>query len=82
MLESAVGSHLCISLAMLDNFLYPADVFPSTKLYQQDLAAPPVELTRTAEGRPAVMAGTICGNPSTPDPGRLAAGTVETATIE
>ena len=82
MLESAVGAHLCISLAMLDNFIYPADVFPSTKFYHEDLAAPPVELTRTAEGRPAVKASTICGNPSTPDPDRLAAGTVETATIE
>ncbi|MGL4464774.1 MAG: o-succinylbenzoate synthase [Planctomycetia bacterium] len=73
MLESAVGAHHCIALAMLDNFVYPADVFPSSRFYGRDLADPPIELTRDAEGRPAVRAATEPGNPSKPTPDRLRA---------
>ncbi|HLQ46187.1 MAG TPA: o-succinylbenzoate synthase, partial [Planctomycetaceae bacterium] len=31
MLESSIGASLCVSLAMLDNFTYPADIFPSSR---------------------------------------------------
>ena len=82
MLESAVGAHLCTSLAMLDNFVYAADIFPSTKFYTQDLADPPTELVQSEQGRPAIKASDIPGNPSKPDPERLAACTVQSATIE
>ncbi len=34
MLESAVGARICVALAMLDNFTYPADIFPSSRFYQ------------------------------------------------
>ena len=82
MLESAVGANVCLSLSMLDNFLYPADLFPSSKMYAQDLADPPIERTRTAEGIPAIKVSNIPGNPSKPVPERLAACTVQIATIE
>lgn len=44
MLESSTGAAHCIALAMLDNFTYPADIFPSSRFYREDLAQVPVEL--------------------------------------
>lgn len=77
MLESGVGSALNIELAGLSNFTYPGDLFPSSYFYDQDLAAPPLEL------------GPGCGfglqnHPSeapAPDPERLAAWTVQKAEL-
>ena len=54
MLESAVGASHCVALAMLDNFTYPADIFPSSRFYHEDLAEQPLELIRTAAGLPGV----------------------------
>jgi O-succinylbenzoate synthase len=54
MLESAVGASHCLALATLKNFVYPADIFPSERFYVEDLADPPLELTRDAEGFPAI----------------------------
>ena len=51
MLESATGAAHCTALAMLDNFTYPADIFPSSRFYHEDLSDPPLEL-RMAVGRP------------------------------
>lgn len=56
MLESATGVGLCIALAMLDNFVYPADIFPTSRFYHDDLSAPAIELTRDASGVPSVRA--------------------------
>lgn len=56
MLESAVGAAHCAALAMLDNFTYPPDIFPSSRFYHQDLADPPLELDRTADGIPGIHA--------------------------
>lgn len=56
MLESATGVGICIALGMLDNFTYPADIFPSTRFYHEDLAGPPIELTRDSSGTPSVRA--------------------------
>lgn len=56
MLESAAGAASCVALAMLPNFTYPADIFPSSRFYHQDLADPPLELIRTQEGLPGVRA--------------------------
>ncbi len=56
MLESATGVGACVALAMLDNFTYPADIFPSSRFYHQDLAERPLELTALADGTPAVAA--------------------------
>jgi hypothetical protein len=56
MLESATGAAVCVALAMLDNFTYPADIFPTARFYHQDLAERPLELTPLADGTPGVMA--------------------------
>ena len=40
MLESALGASICISLATLDNFTYPGDLFPSERFYNDDLCKP------------------------------------------
>ena len=56
MLESALGASFCIALAMLDNFTYPADIFPSSRFYEQDLSQPAVELHHTSSGVPSVRA--------------------------
>ncbi len=45
MLESAVGSSICVELATLDNFTYPGDLLPTSRFYKEDLADPPLELT-------------------------------------
>lgn len=45
MLESAVGSAICVELATLPNFLYPGDLFPSSRFYTRDMGQPEVELT-------------------------------------
>ena len=49
MLESATGAAHCIALAMLDNFTYPADIFPSQRFYHEDMSNPPVELNSNTE---------------------------------
>ena len=54
MLESAVGASQCVALALLPNFTYPADIFPSSRFYHQDLADPPLTLIRTRENLPGV----------------------------
>lgn len=56
MLESGTGAAICASLAMLDDFTYPADIFPSTRFYHEDLSEQPLELTALADGTPAVEA--------------------------
>ena len=40
MLESALGSSICIALATLNNFTYPGDLFPSDRFYKKDLCKP------------------------------------------
>ena len=45
MLESAIGSAVCVELATLPNFTYPGDLFPSSRFYIRDLGQPEVELT-------------------------------------
>jgi hypothetical protein len=68
MLESAVGAQICTALAMLDNFTYPADIFPSSRFYRRDLAQPPLELTPGPDGSPQVVAGNEPGISAQPDP--------------
>lgn len=45
MLESALGSSICVELATLSNFRYPGDIFPSSRFYLEDLSEPVLELT-------------------------------------
>jgi O-succinylbenzoate synthase len=63
MLESATGSAHCTALAMLDNFTYPADIFPSARYYREDLSDPPLELCALPDGTPAVAASTELPEP-------------------
>ena len=63
MLESATGAAHCAALAMLDNFTYPADIFPSSRFYHEDLSNPPLELIRTADGVPGIRASETLPEP-------------------
>jgi len=56
MLESSTGVSISAALGMLDNFTYPGDIFPSSWLYHEDLADPPVELHCSSAGVPSVRA--------------------------
>lgn len=56
MLESAVGARICVALAMLDNFTYPADIFPSSRFYRRDVGVPALDLVRGPDGAPQVVA--------------------------
>jgi o-succinylbenzoate synthase len=78
MLESAVGAAHCVALAMLPNFTYPADIFPSSRFYREDLADTPLELIRTADGKPGVRP---FGRLPVPHVERLAKLTVQSAVI-
>lgn len=49
MLESAVGQGPALALATLPNMEYPADVFPSARLYEQDLSEPEIVLSAPSE---------------------------------
>ncbi len=79
MLESSLGAGICVALAMLDNFKYPADIFPSSRFYHQDLAEPATELITLTDGTPGIRASA-----SLPEPiaDRLAKLTVEQATLK
>jgi len=78
MLESAVGSAHCVALATLPNFTYPADIFPSSRFYHEDLADEPLELIRTRENQPGVVPFSRLPEPH---PQRLERMTVQRATI-
>lgn len=79
MLESAVGAAHCAALAMLDNFTYPADIFPSSRFYRQDLSDPPLELHRSAAGVPSIAPFATMPEPI---PERLEKLTVQQAVIK
>jgi o-succinylbenzoate synthase len=78
MLESATGAAQCIALAMLENFTYPADIFPSEKYYVEDLSEPATQLIRDEQGRPAVRAREPLPEPV---PARLERMTLQRAVI-
>ena len=44
MLESGVGAGICVELASLNDFVYPNDLFPSERFYEQDLTEPALTL--------------------------------------
>lgn len=79
MLESGTGAALCVELAMLDNFTYPADIFPSSRYYREDLSERPLELTTNAEGMPSVAAVEDIPDPN---PNRLQALTIQSWSSE
>ena len=63
MLESAIGAAHCAALAMLDNFSYPGDIFPSRRFYHEDLADPPLDLHTSPDGLRMVAAPTQLPEP-------------------
>lgn len=73
MLESAVGAHHCMALATLDNFRYPADIFPSSRFYKDDLGRPQLKLSAPSEMSLPTTPG--CG--AEPEPENLKAQTIE-----
>lgn len=77
MLESAVGQGPSIALATLPNNKYPADVFPSDRLYAEDMSAPDVVLSGPSE----VTAEDAPGHGYRPVAERLRACTVERALV-
>ena len=79
MLESAVGASFCVALAMLENFTYPGDLFPSSRFYHQDLADAPLELEPLPDGTPAMRALEVQPEP---DPDRLKKLTVQSCVVE
>ena len=78
MLESATGSAQCVALSMLDNFTYPADIFPSARFYHEDLGDPPVALEKS-NGIQHVRA---FENLPEPVESRLAERTIERAVLQ
>ncbi len=79
MLESAVGSSHCVALSMLPNFTYPADIFPTSRFYQEDLADEPLELIRTPENQPGVIPFARLPEPH---PQRLARMTIQRVVLD
>ena len=78
MLESATGSAQCVALAMLDNFTYPADIFPSARFYHEDMSDPPVEL----EKRNGIQHVRAFGRLPEPLSSRLSERTVQRAVLK
>ena len=77
MLESAVGAAHCTALATLPNVAYPSDIFPSSRFFETDLAAPEVTLAGPGQVRATALPGIGCE----PRPELLAALQVETVTL-
>ena len=75
MLESAVGAAHCTALATLPNVGYPSDIFPSSRFYHLDLAAPEVMLAGPGQIRATDQPGIGCE----PRPAQLAALQLESA---
>lgn len=77
MLESAVGQGPSMALATKDNVSYPCDIFPSSRFFEEDFAAPQIMLSDkgriTAPDRP--------GNGFTPKIDKLQKHCVATASI-
>ena len=67
MLESTVGQGFAIALATLDNVKYPADIFPTSRFYREDLGEPDLDLSGPSQMRLPDGPGTGFG----PHPERL-----------
>jgi len=77
MLESAVGGAICAELATLSNFTYPADIFPSSYFYANDIGKPEMTLSGPGEVRTSAVPGIA----QEPDPALLEQWTVERASF-
>jgi hypothetical protein len=52
---------------MLDNFTYPADIFPSSRFYRRDLGVPALDPVPGPDGSPQVVAPDVPGIGTEPD---------------
>ena len=77
MLESAVGGAICVELATLQNFTYPADIFPSSYFYRTDIGTPEVVLA----GRGTIATSRVPGIAQEPEPDLLEQWTVQHASF-
>ena len=80
-LESGIGAAIAVALATLENFVYPADIFPSSRFYRQDLAVPLVRFSRSENGAPCAIAEDTEGLVQAPERERLAEMTVQRAVV-
>lgn len=78
MLESSVGAGVCLELATLSNFTYPADIFPSDRFFTEEIS--PRTLALSSPGKMRVDDWTVY--PFIPDLDRLNRRTRATALIE
>jgi len=78
MLESSVGQGASLALATLPNFVYPADIFPSSRFYDPDLGTPALALSGPSE----VTASDRPGIGFRPNPQRLDRQTLHYASVE
>ncbi len=58
MLETSVGAGICLELATLDNFSYPADIFPSNRFYATEISDKKLELFAPGRMKPSEVPGT------------------------
>ena len=77
MLESAVGQGPSLALATLDNIAYAADIFPTTRLYEEDMSEPDVVLSEPG----FVRAPERPGHGFAPHPDRIERATRAHATV-
>lgn len=77
MLESAVGQGPALALASLPNIRYPSDVFPSSRLYVEDMSEPQIVLS----GAGRITAQDAPGHGFSPNRERLAECTLEHAVV-
>jgi O-succinylbenzoate synthase len=77
MIESSVGAGICLELATLPNFTYPADIFPSRRFFTEEISAR--ELALSSPGRMRVEDATPW--PYVPIEERLQRRTVSTTTV-
>jgi O-succinylbenzoate synthase len=81
-LESGVGAAVAVALGTLENFVYPADIFPNGRFYQDDLASPLVRFGKDAEGQPVAIPSETYEDPPEPDRDRLSQAVVEAALVD
>ncbi|WP_346907739.1 o-succinylbenzoate synthase [uncultured Roseibium sp.] len=77
MLESAVAQNATLAFATLPNMTYPADIFPTNRFYDEDLADRDVTFSATSK----MHASDLPGIGVEPRPHMLEAFTVQKATV-
>ncbi|MFQ5425668.1 MAG: o-succinylbenzoate synthase [Gaiellales bacterium] len=81
MLESAVGSALSTAVGSREWVHYPADIFPTERIYAEDLAVPEVEFVTGDEGGVFAVAADVPGIAPEPHPDRLERDTISRAVL-